>query len=273
MGNLVSRHGRKQGAGSSQRTTTLPQNSHTASSRNQQGCLPERLSQHPTKKALLIGIRYEKGRWPGKGSKKSMDLGDATHKEVQTWSNILMQHYGYREDEIICMQDNNQCSRNLWPSRENIIAQLEDLARGTKPGDRRFLFIAAHGDQRQCTSDQTELDGKDERTMMDLPFRLNAGEPGPPTLSDAKRNPKELQGNILCLSACEDSQQAYDFKHSSTKQGILTAVIGSSLGAARSRPPTLRVVDLLKGLVGICNEMRGDRTQQTPMECIPKANG
>lgn len=315
MGNLISRRGRRQVAESSPLPPTLPLNNYTASPRNQHGCLPDRGSLHATKKAVLIGIRYEKARWPLKGSKKSMDLGEAPHDEVQTWRNILTQYYGYGEDEIICMQDTKQCSRDLWPNRENIIAQLEDLVRGTGPGDRRFLFIAGHGDQRACTSDQTELDGKDEifytlernkktcgiikdnelrriladrlppganltvvlelcnsGTMMDLPFRLNAAESGPPTISDANKKPREHQGNILCLSACEDSQQAYDFQHSSIKQGILTTIINHNLStaAARSQVPTLRVVDLLKALVGTCKDARGNRGPQTPMVTIGK---
>ncbi|KAG8919260.1 hypothetical protein FRC01_001375 [Tulasnella sp. 417] len=127
--------------------------------RNQQGCHAGRAPDHPTRKALLIGIRYEKGRWP-KRSKGSMDLGVVPHKEVQAWRNILIQYYGYREDEIICMQDTEHCGRDLWPSKENILAQLDNLVRGVRHDDRRFLF--SHGGQLACTSDQTELDGRDE---------------------------------------------------------------------------------------------------------------
>lgn len=313
MGNLVSRRGRKQVAESTPRPPTLPQNGYTASPRNQEACLPNGTPQHLSKKALLIGVRYEKARWPAKCSKKSMDLGVVTHKEVQTWRNMLMQHYGYRADQITCMQDTDQCRRDLWPSKENILAQLEELVRDVRPGDRRFLFIAGHGAQLASTSDPTELDGQDEilytleknkktckiikdndlrrilaedlpaganltvvlelcssGTMMDLPFRLSASQSGSPILDEARSPAHGLNGNILCLSACEDPQKAHHFKHSSHEQGILTAVIGSTLAAARSPAPRIRVLDLLDGLVATCNQLRGNLSQQTPMVTIGK---
>ncbi|KAG8958548.1 Ca(2+)-dependent cysteine protease, partial [Tulasnella sp. 408] len=127
-------------------------------------------------------------------------------------------------------------------------------------------------------------------TMMDLPFRLVTSKSGPPTLADAKFNPRELKGNILCLSACEDAQKAHHFKHSLGEQGILTTVIAPTLSkfgiqarkarevndipeasAAQAQAPRIRVLDLLDGLVATVNQLRGKRPQQTPMVTIGRS--
>ncbi|KAG8918630.1 hypothetical protein FRC01_001753 [Tulasnella sp. 417] len=66
--------------------------------------------------------------------------------------------------------------------------------------------------------------------MMDLPFQLDASKHGLPTIADAKKGARDVEGDILCLSACEDWQNAYDFGQQSRRQGILTSIIQPTLG-------------------------------------------
>lgn len=263
-----------------------------------------------SRKALLIGIRYGNAR--SLGQQRVDDTGEAPHNEVQKWRKILVQYFGYLEQDIICMMDTEECrERGLWPNRENIRNQLNALVDNIKPTDRRFLLIAAHGTQHPCTSDQTELDNHDEvmcsveedgsclmikdnelrstlvdrvprgaslravlelcnsGTLLDLPFRLEISENGRPSLSDAKLGAVDVEGDILCLSACEDAQNAYICRDDQgVEQGLITATIDSTLGTARGEI-TLPVIKLLSDLViPVPAENPGPSSnppQQTPM--------
>ncbi|KAG8989034.1 hypothetical protein FRB90_002441, partial [Tulasnella sp. 427] len=116
----------------------------------------DRPLREPNKKALLIGIRYKNAR---SASGTTLDLKEAPHLEVKIWRELLIDYFGYTESEITCMVDDDSDSNlavSFWPCYQNILAQLEALVREVQPGDKRFLFVAAHGGQLQYTENFTE---------------------------------------------------------------------------------------------------------------------
>lgn len=111
----------------------------------------------PNKKALLIGIRYKDAR---SYSNAPVDLREVPHHEVQTWEAILTGHFSYENDDVICMVDDDRNVKGkFWPCHQNILAQLEALVEDIRPGDRRFLFVAAHGGLLPYESSSTEPNG------------------------------------------------------------------------------------------------------------------
>lgn len=261
-----------------------------------------------SRKALLIGIRYSTARPSRSRQQEVSDLGVAPHNEVDIWRNILIKNFGYREEDVICMMDTEEYRETTrWPNRANILDQLAALVHNTKPADRRFLLVAGHGSQRACTSDWTELDGKDEvmttmeqngtcaiikdndfrrilvdglprgaflrvilelcnsGTLLDLPFQLRIAEDGRSTISDAKREASDVQPDILCLSACEDAQNAYTCSDDQGRElGLITATISETLKNARG-DIKLRVVGLLHSFLEPVPPTDTNSRQQTPM--------
>lgn len=264
-----------------------------------------------SRKALLIGIRYTTAR--RSRQQDVPDAGVAPHNEVHTWRNILVGYFEYREEDVICMMDTEECRETiLWPSRDNILKQLDALVHNTKPTDRRFLLIAGHGGQRACTSDRTELDGRDEvmhaldldgncpiikdndlrrilvdklhggaslrvifelcnsGTLLDLPFQLQIPKDGKPTIEDARHEASDVHGDILCVSACEDAQNAHTFRDGQGAElGLITATISASLENARGHIK-LPVVGLLRSLLEPFSSADSSKAstnsrQQTPM--------
>ncbi|KAG8958547.1 hypothetical protein FRC00_002626 [Tulasnella sp. 408] len=223
----------------------------------------------PTNKALLIGIRYKDAR---SYRDDPVDLREVPHHEVQTWKKILTKHFSYENDDVICMVDDDRNVKGqFWPCHQNILAQLEALVKDIKPGDKRFLFVAAHGGLLHYEPDlavpngnvfyTVECGGKtllkitndnlrqilvnkipegatltvvfelcNSGTLLDLPFRIDPCPNGEATLSPARDPAQDVEGDILCLSACENWQQARHYKSPETKeQGIITSIVEYTL--------------------------------------------
>jgi len=223
------------------------------------------------RKALLIGVQYTGKRWLRVPGKPSMEI-TSSHDDVSKWKEMLTGTFGYSEKDIVCLMDTEEMSNTpFWPNRANIIREMQALAAGTRSGDKRFLFVAAHGDQKLATAD-SELDGQDEfmwtseqgfppgesrlvddviyrelvqgiargasltavvatchsGTFLDLPFRMEIIEEGKAKFTAAKTRPEPLPAKILCISACQDDQEAqqFDNPNSPNKQiGIITECI------------------------------------------------
>ncbi|KIO34002.1 hypothetical protein M407DRAFT_17259 [Tulasnella calospora MUT 4182] len=260
------------------------------SKKKRQECQQSRV---PNRKALLIGIRYKDAL---SYRNDPVDLREVPHQEVQTWKGILTDYFSYENDDVTCMLDDEGNQKgNLWPCHQNILAQIEALVDDIRPGDRRFLFIAAHGGQLRYEKDSTELNGNvfytvecggktllkitndnlrhilvnrvpkgakltvvfelcNSGTLLDLPFRI---DPDPDsdkgaTLSPARNPAKDVEGNILCLSACENWQKAHHWESPLTKeQGIITSIVEETLrkNGYKGREHRLNLVQLHRELL------------------------
>ncbi|EJD51120.1 hypothetical protein AURDEDRAFT_149811 [Auricularia subglabra TFB-10046 SS5] len=98
---------------------------------------PQRATGNHSRKALLIGIRYI-------GS-KGLELL-CTHDDVSDIRKILVNHYQYKPEDVTVMLDTDEnWGTRLWPSRQNILAQMDLLLSDVGEGDRRVFMYAGHG--------------------------------------------------------------------------------------------------------------------------------
>ncbi|KAJ3491303.1 hypothetical protein NLI96_g805 [Meripilus lineatus] len=123
----------------------------------------------PTKKALVIGIRYK--CFDGKSGKEKLLLA-APHKDVLAFHGLLTSEvYGYKRENIQVLIDTDEkfyldafgltLDRDHAPTKDNIIEAMEDMIATGKSGDRFVLYFTGHGGQVNDLNGD-EIDGLDE---------------------------------------------------------------------------------------------------------------
>jgi hypothetical protein len=105
-------------------------------------------------RALLIGVEKVTG-FP--------NLPQA-HKDVEKVKDFLVKYRGYLPENIVTMMHHNSVLPELYPSRKNIIRQIDLLVESTSQHDRIFFYYTGHGDQVTCNHN-TEIDNKDEAIL------------------------------------------------------------------------------------------------------------
>ncbi|KAF9460185.1 caspase domain-containing protein [Collybia nuda] len=120
----------------------------------------------PQKKALLIGINYEKSSVGLRNELKG------PQKDVEDMYSLLTNVYGYKPDNIVILSDKDGVTRNLIPTRENIIREVSTFLDGQIPGDQYAFLYAGHASQRD-SDDVNERDGRDEHNQHVLDDILN----------------------------------------------------------------------------------------------------
>ncbi|ORZ39357.1 caspase domain-domain-containing protein [Catenaria anguillulae PL171] len=92
-----------------------------------------------TKKALLIGINYVGQRGELRGC----------HADVNNVKKFLMECYGFQEtpQTMVTLTDEPHLRNHqyLSPTRKNILAAMNWLVQGAKPGDSLFVHFSGHG--------------------------------------------------------------------------------------------------------------------------------
>ena len=81
------------------------------------------------KRALIIGINYTGTEFELRGC-----ITDAL--EIRS---MLIHKLGYKVENIICMTDNSPDV--LYPTRDNILAQIAKLVNDAKKGDQLFFSL------------------------------------------------------------------------------------------------------------------------------------
>ncbi|EEB05137.2 metacaspase Pca1 [Schizosaccharomyces japonicus yFS275] len=102
------------------------------------------------RKALLIGINYK-----GTNSQLNGCIND-----VHSMSQLLIQRYGYKEDDMVIMTEEGNHPRSI-PTRQNMIDAMHWLVSGAQPNDALFFHYSGHGGQTKDL-DGDEVDGYDE---------------------------------------------------------------------------------------------------------------
>jgi hypothetical protein len=104
-----------------------------------------------TKKALIIGINYI-------GQKRELNgsINDAMDMRA-----FIMEHYGFKEENIVTLVDLPDTPPERLPTRENMIRAMRWLVDGAKPSDSLFLHFSGHGNQTP------DLDGDEYPEMFD----------------------------------------------------------------------------------------------------------
>ncbi|CCM04227.1 uncharacterized protein FIBRA_06394 [Fibroporia radiculosa] len=97
------------------------------------------------RKALCIGINYI-----GQSAELHGCINDAHNMR-----RFLINEYGYRENDIVMLTDDQADPRSI-PTRANMIDALQWLVRGAQPHDSLFLHYSGHGGLTK------DLDGDEE---------------------------------------------------------------------------------------------------------------
>ncbi|EPS95938.1 hypothetical protein FOMPIDRAFT_1168066 [Fomitopsis schrenkii] len=97
------------------------------------------------KKALCIGINYIGSAQELKGC-----INDANNIR-----RFLIQEYGYQDDDIVMLTDDQRNQRSI-PTRTNMIHAFQWLVRDAQPNDSLFLHYSGHGGLTK------DLDGDEE---------------------------------------------------------------------------------------------------------------
>ncbi|TFK88487.1 peptidase C14 [Polyporus arcularius HHB13444] len=111
------------------------------------------------KKAVLVGISYATNE---NLKQNGFDEQPGAHRDVRRLRKLLTGQYGYKNENITVLEDDDALPRDTWPTYENIIRAMEDLVAGTKPGDHIFFSFSGHGGQVVAREDEDEEDGQDE---------------------------------------------------------------------------------------------------------------
>jgi uncharacterized caspase-like protein len=117
----------------------------------------------PVRRALTVGINYlalPRGRGQLSGCINDSD----------TMIGILNSVFHMDERQIRRLRDDSP-DPSLVPTRANILRELQDLVRGSCPGDELFFHYSGHGTQTADTSGD-EGDGKDE-ALVPCDFRMS----------------------------------------------------------------------------------------------------
>ncbi|KAJ3768602.1 peptidase C14 [Lentinula raphanica] len=103
------------------------------------------------KKALLVGINY---------SRTDSSL-DGCHSDVTRMHKFITQTYGFPEENIVVLKDDNKLSHKYQPTKANILYWMQWLVTDAQPHDSLFFHYSGHGGQR-TDRDGDEIDYEDE---------------------------------------------------------------------------------------------------------------
>jgi metacaspase-1 len=112
------------------------------------------------KRALLIGICYR--------GETEKELVGCTN-DIERIYDLLCEKFGFQNSDFVVMTDSEETlpphmRGGKRPTRENMIAAMQDLVAGAQPGDSLFFLFCGHGDQVRDRN-WDELDGKDETIL------------------------------------------------------------------------------------------------------------
>lgn len=183
-----------------------------------------------TKKALLVGINYIGTPYALNGC-----INDTISMKER-----LIASYGFRGEDIEIINDTTEKK----PTKQNIITGLNSLIANSKPGDTLVFLYSGHGSNLKDRN-KDEWDGFDELivpldfnyivddeilgivknvkkgvnmlmifdccnsgSIVDLKYQyLDTMKRTSLTINNVS---KELQGNIVCISGCQDNQTSAD---------------------------------------------------------------
>ncbi|KAF8137476.1 caspase domain-containing protein, partial [Boletus edulis] len=105
------------------------------------------------KKGLLIAVRDNRV--------KGFSRLYHAHDDAEDLRHLLMERFGYAEEDIILMMDHKDVRNELWPTKTRIRTQIQLFVKDVSAGDHLFFYYSGHGHQVPCRH-HTEPDGLDE---------------------------------------------------------------------------------------------------------------
>ncbi|KAI9505652.1 caspase domain-containing protein [Coemansia spiralis] len=110
------------------------------------------------KRALLIGINYYGTKHMLKGC----------INDVHNMEKFIKEHFGFKEDDMVILTDDQRDNPRRMPTHENIIKAMKWLVSDARMNDSFFFHYSGHGNTVETNNSQ-EIDGRDE-TICPLDF-------------------------------------------------------------------------------------------------------
>ncbi|KAI9486285.1 MAG: caspase domain-containing protein [Benjaminiella poitrasii] len=150
------------------------------------------------KRALLIGINY---------FNTSAQLNGCIN-DVRNIKEFLISLYGFKEQDMVILTDDQSANSKLYPTRTNILSAMQWLVTDSKPNDSFFFHFSGHGGRVKDVSGD-EDDGYDE-TIYPVDHDKYQGESG--QIID------DLMHDIMVRPLCEGCRLTciFDSCHSGT---------------------------------------------------------
>ncbi|KAJ1740137.1 Ca(2+)-dependent cysteine protease [Coemansia sp. RSA 989] len=103
------------------------------------------------KRALLIGINYIGTKHMLKGC----------INDVNNMKQFIIQHFGFKEEDMVILTDNQRQNPRRMPTHDNIIKAMKWLVSDARMNDSFFFHFSGHGITVESETSE-EIDGKDE---------------------------------------------------------------------------------------------------------------
>ncbi|KAG1729145.1 peptidase C14, caspase domain-containing protein [Suillus lakei] len=163
------------------------------------------------KKALLIAVRNVKG------VKISLPR---PHYDAQELKELLINQYGYVEDDIVMLVDDCKLHKSFWPSDVNIFKRIKWLVEDVGEHDRLVFYYSGHGGQTICRHD-SEVDGQDE-----VIYEYNGRKIIDNDLKEQLVDPvlKTKGCHLFALFDCCHSETILDLRHGNYCSRLLSPV-------------------------------------------------
>jgi len=149
-----------------------------------------------------VGVNY-----PGTQSELKGCINDA-----QCMHYMLKTKFHYSDSEVLMLRDDHvgRSDPRLMPTRANIVAGMEWLMRGVKPGDRLFFHFSGHGSQQRDRSGD-EDDGMNE-TILPTDFQ-RAGQMHDDEINQRLVNPLPTGARLYAVVDACHSGSACDLPY------------------------------------------------------------
>lgn len=130
------------------------------------------------------------------------------HIDVVKMRDFLVNFRGYHPENIVMMMHHNSVSPKLYPSRVNMLREIDLMVRHTTQHDQIFFYYTGHGDQVTCKH-HSEPDNKDEAILTYTGKRIIDN-----VLKQHLVDPLPQGAKLFALWDCCHSHTVLDLEHS-----------------------------------------------------------
>ncbi|KAG1753600.1 caspase domain-containing protein [Suillus paluster] len=161
------------------------------------GAIPGSSKPLGVSRALLVGVAKVDG-FP--------NLPQA-HKDVVRMKEFLIRSRGYLPENIVLMMHHNSVAKKFYPSRTNMLREIDLVVQRTSQYDQIFFYYTGHGDQVTCKHN-SEPDNKDEAILTYTGKRIIDN-----VLKARLVDPLPQGAKLFALWDCCHSQTVLDLEH------------------------------------------------------------
>lgn len=130
------------------------------------------------------------------------------HTDVVKMRDFLVNFRGYNPKNIVTMMHHSSVLPTLYPSRANMLREIDILVKQTTEHDQIFFYYTGHGDQVTCRH-HTETDLKDEAILTYTGKRIIDN-----VLKEHLVDPLPQGAKLFALWDCCHSHTVLDLEHS-----------------------------------------------------------